>query len=360
MPLIILFTLFFLSCPAYGAELTQSPSHDDMDEANIFYEKGEYLKARDIWQKHAEAGDSRAQNNLGILYDKGQGVEPDQGRALHWFFQAAKQDHPGGMTNYARMLNQGKGTKASPQEAVKWFDKAARLGQPEAQYDLGLLYEQGRGVKKDIKAACAWYTRAAAQYQPDALAKLGHLYRIGLGVPKDRSKATLMLYAAAMSGNKKGIEELEALAREEKNKEIAVLFGQKLDVTTRKDMRDALKQIGATIVREDDKYICDVYKLPNIIPGSEEMSICYGPSTDKSIPQPLGFIKIDYTAKDQSTAKNITKLVENRFGKPSVKENEQATLWNLGTIIIATQYMPEHKQASLMYMVPRIYHLTQN
>ena len=36
-------------------------------------------------------------NNLGVLYDLGQGVEPDLGRALHWFAESAKTGHPSGM-----------------------------------------------------------------------------------------------------------------------------------------------------------------------------------------------------------------------------------------------------------------------
>ena len=40
----------------------------------------------------------------------------------------------------------------------------------------------------------------------------------------------------------------------------------------------------------------------------------------------------------------ILGMVENRFGKPTAGEGDNARLWNLGSIIVATQYSPENKQ----------------
>ena len=190
---------------ARAPELPEGPAGD----AARAYAQGNFLKARDIWQKLAEEGDAQAMNNLGVLYDQGHGVEPDTGRALHWFAQSAKAGHPSGMSNYGRMLEQGRGIAANPQEAARWFDLAARQGQPEAQYNLGLLYERGRGVPQDDKAAAAWYSRAAAQQQSESLARLGHFYRAGRGVAKNPGRAVLLLYAAAMSGEAGAIRELE-------------------------------------------------------------------------------------------------------------------------------------------------------
>ena len=122
-------------------------------------EKGDYAQARAIWQHLAENGDGQAMNNLGVLFDLGQGVDLDEGRALYWFARSASAGHPSGMSNYGRMLEQGRGIDANPQEAARWFDLAARQGQPEAQYNLGLMYESGHGVQQDHKAAAAWYSR---------------------------------------------------------------------------------------------------------------------------------------------------------------------------------------------------------
>lgn len=323
-------------------------------EAAKAWAEGDVAQARKIWEKMAGDGDGQAMNNLGVLYDQGQGVEPDAGRAVHWFAQAANAGNPSGMSNYGRMLEQGRGVAANPAEAARWFDQAARKGQAEAQYNLGLMYENGRGVEKNESAAAAWYSRAASQNQRDALARLGHFYRIGRGVEKNAERAALLLYAAAMEGSEPAIAELESMARAEPPKAGAVLFGQKLDEVNRVQMRAALQKAGAKIKRQDDTHICDVYDSAATVPGSGEMAVCYGPDGR------LGFLKIDYAAPDKARADAIYKMVESRFGAPTAGEGEDARLWNLGSVIVATKYAPTHSQMSLMYMAPRVYHLTRN
>ena len=314
---------------------------------------GDVATARGIWEKLAEQGDGQAMNNLGVLYDQGQGVEPDTGRALHWFAKAAEAGNASGMSNYGRMLEQGRGMEANPAEAARWFDLAARQGQPEAQYNLGFLYEHGRGVPRDDAAAAAWYSRAASQGQREALGRLGHFYRVGRGVAANPQRASLLLYAAAMEGLGAAIEELRLMAAP--GAQPAVLFGQKLDTATRAGMREALRKAGATPRSEVDARVCDTYDAAAVIPGATEMAACYGRGKEAR----LGFIKIDYPAPDKERAEAILKMVEGRFGAPSAGEGEDSRLWNLGSTLVATQYAPTHGQMSLMYMVPAVYHETR-
>ena len=340
--------------PPASAQMPQAAPGGPAIEAVTAYRRGEFAKAKAIWEKLAASGDAQAMNNLGVLYDLGQGVEQDMGRALNYFAQSAKAGHASGMSNYARMLEQGRGIAPNPEEAARWFDQAAREGQAEAQYNLGMMYEQGRGVKQDVKAAAAWYSRAAAQQQGNALARLGHLYREGSGVEKDVARATLLLYAAAMLGQNDAIRELEELAKETPPKAEGVLFGLRLDNANREQVRQAMQKVGVNATRQDDNFICDLYDARKAVPGSEQMAVCYGPGK----PQPLGFLKIDYEVKDKARSERIFKMIQGRFGEPSAGEGDDSHLWNLGTVMVATQYAPTHNQMSLMYMVPRVYHLT--
>lgn len=328
-----------------------APSGDRAADAAKAYAAGDLRGALSIWEELATRGDAQAMNNLGVLYDQGKGVEPDPGRALHWFAQSANAGNPSGMNNYGRLLQQGRGIPANPEEAARWFDQAARLGQPEAQYNLGYLYETGQGAPRDESAAAAWYSRAASLRQKDALARLGHFYRIGKGVAPNPQRAALLLYAAAMEGSSQAIAELESMAGDKKTP--VALFGQNLAQTDRDQMRGALKKAGARASREDDLHICDVYDAANIVPGAGEMAICYGP--DKR----LAFLKIDYVANDKSRADAVAEMARKRFGEPTAGEGEDAKLWNLGSVIVATQHAPTRRQMSLMYMVPRVYHLTR-
>ena len=43
------------------------------------------------WRKAAEQGDAKAQFNLGVMYDKGQGVMRNYAEAAKWYRKAAEQ-----------------------------------------------------------------------------------------------------------------------------------------------------------------------------------------------------------------------------------------------------------------------------
>ena len=49
-----------------------------------------FQRALAIWVKAAEAGDTNAMFNLGLLYDNGQGVAQDYGKAREWYQKAAE------------------------------------------------------------------------------------------------------------------------------------------------------------------------------------------------------------------------------------------------------------------------------
>ena len=74
------------------------------------------LKAK-AYRVRAEQGDARAQDNLGSMYYRGEGVPEDY------------------------------------TEALRWYRKAAEQGYARAQYDLGCMYYLGKGVPQDYAQA---------------------------------------------------------------------------------------------------------------------------------------------------------------------------------------------------------------
>lgn len=336
-------------------------------EAAAAYARGDYTAAHAIWQQLAEKSDPRAMNNLGILYDKGQGVPEDPALAAFWFLHSATAEHPAGMSNLGRLLEQGRGLPKDLAQAAKWFRKAADKGLAEAQYNLAVLYESGKGLEKSDREAAAWYSRAAAQNQVDAQWRLGQMYREGRGVNKNATRAVLLLYGASMEGKNEAMNALEEMAADPQFKGLAapskanpaVLFGLPLEHSTRTALREVLAKAKVPVVREDNNYICDVYNVRTAIPGATEMAACYGPGS----PQLLGFVKIDYPSPDKEQAEKISSMLGtmliDRFGPPSAAEGEGSALWNLGKVIVATQYSPATRETGLMYMVPRVYHLTR-
>ena len=89
------------------------------------HDRANYATALKIWLPLAEAGDAAAQANVGEIYEKGLGVEPQY------------------------------------ELAAAWYLKAANAGFARAQLNLGALYERGLGVPQDMAKAVAWYRRAS-------------------------------------------------------------------------------------------------------------------------------------------------------------------------------------------------------
>src|SRR4030043_216659 len=115
---LILIISLLMAGPAIG---------EPFEDATKAYYRGDYETAYRLIKPLAEQGLPEAQFNLGLMYDKGQGVPQD----------------------YA--------------EAVKWYRKAAEQGNTSAQFNLGLMYDKGQGVPQDYAEAVRWYRKAADQ-----------------------------------------------------------------------------------------------------------------------------------------------------------------------------------------------------
>jgi uncharacterized protein len=90
----------------------------------VAYDRADYKSALNVWMSAAEAGDADAQTNVGEIFERGLGGEPNYDAALIWYRKAAAQ------------------------------------GNSRAQFALGTLYEQGLGVPKDSLEALNWYRQA--------------------------------------------------------------------------------------------------------------------------------------------------------------------------------------------------------
>ncbi len=130
------------------------------------YDRADYKSALRVWMAAAEAGDADAQNNVGEIYERGLGGQP----------------------NY--------------EAAVIWYQKAADQGYSRALFNLGTLYEQGLGVGQDRLKAL-------------------NLYRKAWGLPEDN----VMYSSAARHENEKLRAELQKVIAE-KDQQLELLEKQ--------------------------------------------------------------------------------------------------------------------------------------
>ena len=125
-PLTFLFALTFLFL------FSGSVFGDDFQDGYDAYHKKDYKTARKFWLPLAEQGDAEAQSNLGLMYDKGQGVPQDY------------------------------------KEAVRLYRLSAEQGDVDAQLKLGVSYGMGRGVPKDYALAHMWWNLSGSNGNKEA------------------------------------------------------------------------------------------------------------------------------------------------------------------------------------------------
>jgi uncharacterized protein len=160
----------------------------------------------DWYRAAAEAGDSLAQNALGLIHECGWGADPDHAAAIAWYRKAAESGLAQAQTNLGRILYASSrrrprilglaplSTDPDIDEAMVWFRKAAEQGFPEAQYRLGLALRPGQGRdEEDFDEALSWLQKSADQGNADARFELGNLHQSGRRYRRHNFKPDLEL-----------------------------------------------------------------------------------------------------------------------------------------------------------------------
>jgi TPR repeat protein len=123
----------------------------------------DYKKALYWYQKSAEQNNPKAQFQLGVVYERGEGLPKDYKKAIYWFQKSAEQGDEGSQAWLGHMYDNGQGVPQDYQQANYWYQKSAEQGNLLAQYGLGLMYGQGKGIMQDHQKAYLWLSLAASQ-----------------------------------------------------------------------------------------------------------------------------------------------------------------------------------------------------
>ncbi|MFJ5676317.1 tetratricopeptide repeat protein [Streptomyces sp. NPDC093097] len=138
--------------PVWGCALEVARSDEDYDYAEIA------ARARVAFQRAADAGDTSALHNLGLLADSlGEGEEAER-----WFLRAAEAGEPQSAGRLGRMLAERGEEKA----AESFLEAAAEAGDAEAATLLGKLLRD---------RAEHWFTAGAERGSAEAMHLLGDL-----------------------------------------------------------------------------------------------------------------------------------------------------------------------------------------
>ena len=109
-------------------------------------QQGDFATALSIWRPLAEQGNAAAQFNLGLMYEKGDGVRKDEQEAARWYYKAALQGHVGAQLNLGTMYDEGKGVAEDNRKAAQWYNQAATKGEVAASTNLAIMRQFGEEV----------------------------------------------------------------------------------------------------------------------------------------------------------------------------------------------------------------------
>lgn len=188
--------------------LMSAITHAGWNEVEDAHKAQNYVLEVQALHPLADQGDAKAQDRLGVMYQKGMGTPLNYEKAIVWFSKASDQGLPSALTNLGDMYAHGRGVPQDYVVAFALISKAASQGYAAAQLRLGHMYDGGAGVDRDYVQAGNWYRKAADQGNPIAQNYLAILYLLGQGVPKDYVEAAKWFRRAGEQGESAGLSNL--------------------------------------------------------------------------------------------------------------------------------------------------------
>jgi TPR repeat protein len=148
-------------------------------------------------QSACDANDGTGCTNLGMLYDRGEGVAKDQSRAVALFQKACDLGSAAGCNNLGASYAHAKDYV----RAVALYRQACDAGEGRGCANLGACYQAGTGVGKDPVRAVALYQQACDGGDMMSCSNLGQAYINGVGVQKDAARAATLFDKACQAGD---------------------------------------------------------------------------------------------------------------------------------------------------------------
>lgn len=117
----------------------------------VAYDRANLKSALNVWLSEAEVGDADAQNNVGEIFERGLGDEPNYEAAIIWYEKAAAQGHSGALLNLGTLYEQGHGVQQDKLKALNYYRQSWGLPEDDLIYqsaanrEINALREQLQG-----------------------------------------------------------------------------------------------------------------------------------------------------------------------------------------------------------------------
>lgn len=156
--------------------------------------------AQNWFELAAAKNNAIAQYNLGVIHSQSSGIDHFD-KARKWWRLSAENGFEEAQVRLAAEASAPNISQEDFDESFRWCIVCATRGDADAQYELGLMYENGWNVRKNHKEAAKWYTLAAEHGHAKSQNTLGEMYYKGRGVPRDYEAALKWYSLSANQGN---------------------------------------------------------------------------------------------------------------------------------------------------------------
>ncbi len=108
--------------------ITTNIMANSLDDANKYYNNGNFLKAYELYQVMAEEGNAKAQLRIGIMQLGGEGVSKNLVEGIKWYEMAAKKNHTEAQLKLG-LIYYSNNNSEDFKTSFKWFKKALENGE---------------------------------------------------------------------------------------------------------------------------------------------------------------------------------------------------------------------------------------
>ena len=128
-------------------------SKDFIKLGNEAYDKNNYQKAAEFYQKACDGGIASGCATSGVLYADGKGVRQDYQKAAEFLKKGCDGGDAMGCFNLGYLYAGGKGVRQDYQKAAELLKKSCDGGDAKDCTNLGVLYAEGNEIRQDYQKA---------------------------------------------------------------------------------------------------------------------------------------------------------------------------------------------------------------
>lgn len=158
----------------------------------VSYDRARLETALAVWLPPAQSGDKEAQTYVGEVYEKSlSGAEPDYAAAATWYRKAAEQGYPRALMNLGLLYERGLGVEKDLAKAMEYYRKSSGLGKIIVADDPGSTVDNARSqeierLKRELDETKQQLERARQELNQQKGANQSELKRL----QDDLQKAT--------------------------------------------------------------------------------------------------------------------------------------------------------------------------